>query len=37
MRMEERKRRKERRTRLGLYLAFALVILLYLVDWLAKT
>ena len=37
MRMEERKRRKERRTRLGLCLAFALVALLYLVDWLVKS
>lgn len=36
MRMEERKRQKERRTRLWLSLAFALVAILYLVDWLTK-
>ena len=32
MRMEERKRRKERRTRIEIYIAFALVALLYLID-----
>lgn len=37
MRKEECKRQKERRTRIRLYLAFALVAMLYLVDWLADT
>ena len=36
MRMEERKRRKERRTRIELYIAFALVVLLFLINWLTK-
>ena len=32
MRMEERKRRKERGTRVGIYIAFAVVALLYIID-----
>ena len=32
MRMEERKRRKERRTRIELYIALGIVLLLYLLN-----
>ena len=32
MRMEERKRRKERRTRIGIYIALGIVLLLYLLN-----